>query len=412
MNNKNILEFPDGFLWGASTSAHQVEGGNVNNWSQWEKNNANRLASEAKSKYSLHQQNKFPEMFNPENYISGNAVDHYNRYEEDFNIAKSLGHNVHRFSIEWSRIEPEEGKFDEKEIEHYRKVIKALRTRGIEPFITLWHWPLPIWLSEKGGWELDEMPDYFEKYVKKIVESLDDVKFWITINEPQIFSGNSFLIGIWPPQKKSIWSYMKVIKNLILSHKKAYHVIKETLSDAQVGVAIDNIYFEGYGYKILDIFLQKPIDWWWNYYFLNRLSKHQDFIGLNSYFKKKFFLKQAKKVSDLGWGMYNKTLYKTLIGLKKYNLPIYITESGLADADDINREWFIKESLYGVHQSIEEGVDVRGYFYWSLVDNFEWDKGFWPRFGLIEVDYETMERKIRSSAFKYAEVCKTNRLKL
>ncbi len=412
MSEETILKFPDGFLWGASTSAHQVEGGNINDWSEWEKKNAERLAREAKDKYAKWQQEKFPEMFEPTNYISGRATDHYNKYEEDFDIAKSLGHNAHRFSIEWSRIEPEEGKFDEKEIEHYRNVIKSLRARGIEPLVTLWHWSLPVWLADRGGWELDEMPDYFEKYTKKVVTSFDDIKFWITINEPQIFSGNAYLNGIWTPEKKSIRSYFKVIKNLILSHKRSYHVIKENLQNTQVGISRDNIYFEGYGYRILNTLFQKPIDWWWNYYFLNRLSKHLNFIGLNSYFKKRFFLEKADKISDLGWGLYKKTLYETLVGLKKYKLPIYITENGLADAEDVNREWFVKQSLSEIHNAIKDGVDVRGYLYWSLLDNFEWDKGFWPRFGLVEIDYKTMERKIRPSAYEYAEVCKTNRLKL
>src|SRR3989344_4765636 len=135
-----VKKFSEGFLWGAATSAHQVEGNNHNDWTQWEKENAERLSKESGEKYL------------PENYISGKACDHYNRYEEDFDIAKSLGHNAHRFSIEWSRVEPEEGKFNEKEIEHYRDVIRALRERGIEPFVTLWHWTVPIWFQKRGGW--------------------------------------------------------------------------------------------------------------------------------------------------------------------------------------------------------------------------------------------------------------------
>lgn len=143
------FQFPKNFYWGAATSSHQVEGGNINDWSEWEKENTSRLANEAKNYWQKWQQEKFSEMFDSRNYISGKACDHYNGYKEDFNIAKSLGHNAHRFSIEWSRIEPEEGKFNEKEIEHYRKVILALRERGIEPFVTLWHWPLPLWLLKK-----------------------------------------------------------------------------------------------------------------------------------------------------------------------------------------------------------------------------------------------------------------------
>jgi beta-glucosidase len=147
------MSFPKNFLWGAATSSHQVEGNTRNNWIKWEKANAERLAREAGKKWARWQQEKFPEMFDPKNYISNRACDHYNRYEEDFDLAKEGGHNAHRFSIEWSRIEPEEGKFDEKEIEHYRQVILALRKRRIEPFVTLWHWTEPVWFQEAGGWD-------------------------------------------------------------------------------------------------------------------------------------------------------------------------------------------------------------------------------------------------------------------
>ena len=163
--DKGELKFPDGFLWGAATSAYQVEGGNVNDWSEWEKKNADRLAGEAKTKWQKWQQEKFPEMFDPKNYICGRACDFYNRYESDLDIAKSLGLNAFRISIEWSRIEPEEGKFDEREIEHYRKVIEAIRARGMEPFVTLWHFTNPLWLEEIGGVENNKFPSYFSRYV-------------------------------------------------------------------------------------------------------------------------------------------------------------------------------------------------------------------------------------------------------
>ena len=174
-----IFQFPKGFYWGSATSAHQVEGDNVNDWSEWEKENAERLAKEAENKFGhLPNWSDIKEQAqSPQNYISGRACDHYNRYEEDFDIAKSLGHNAHRFSIEWSRIEPEEGKFNEKEIEHYRKVIKALKKRDIEPFVTLWHWTLPIWLADKGGVRNKKFILYFGRYVSKIVgEFNSDVK--------------------------------------------------------------------------------------------------------------------------------------------------------------------------------------------------------------------------------------------
>lgn len=411
------FQFPKNFYWGAATSSHQVEGGNINDWSEWEKENTSRLANEAKNYWQKWQQEKFSEMFDSRNYISGKACDHYNGYKEDFNIAKSLGHNAHRFSIEWSRVEPEEGKFNEKEIEHYRKVILALRERGIEPFVTLWHWPLPLWLLKKGGWQSQKMPEYFSRYAKKIVSALkDDVKFWITLNEPEIFSSMSYLKGIWPPQKKNFISYVLVLRNLIKAHREAYKIIKKINSEAQIGIAKNNIYFEAYKNRTVNKILKILIDWWWNFYFLGKIKKYQDFIGLNHYFHNRvnygFNRNENKVVSDLGWELYPEAIYHVLLDLKKYDKPVYITENGLADAKDEKREWFIKESLKNVAKAIQKGIDIRGYFYWSLLDNFEWDKGFWPRFGLIEVDYKTLERKIRPSAYEYAKICKENKLEI
>ena len=234
MNKK----FPEGFLWGAATSSHQVEGGTKNNWTQWEKDNADRLAREASGKWQKWQQDKFPEMFEPENYISGRACDHYNRYGEDFDLAKNGGHNAHRFSIEWSRIEPEEGKFDQKEIEHYRKVILALRERGIEPFVTLWHWAEPIWFDEKGGWTNKKSVEYFSRFVEKIVgEYKDLVKFWVVINEPNVSMGFGYLRGSQPPGRKGIINFITGFLNLLEAFKVASNVIKKIDMQAEIGVA-------------------------------------------------------------------------------------------------------------------------------------------------------------------------------
>lgn len=417
------LTFPKGFYWGASTSAHQVEGNNHNSWSRWEKKNAERLASEAKAgtdvwkKWESRDGDMFPEMFESANYISGKASDHYNQYEKDFDIAKSLGHNAHRFSIEWSRIEPEEGKFDEKEIEHYRSVLIALKERGIEPFVTLWHWPVPTWLDKKGGWENKNIDRYFEKYTQKIVDTLGDkITFWITLNEPEVFTTLSYLKGVWPPQKKSYFSYRRVIRNLVKAHKLAYLVIKKRNTKAQICVAKHNVYFEAYKGRIFNKILKTIGVWWWNDWFLKQIKGYQDIITLNHYHHNRinygFNKNKNEKVSDMGWELYPESLAKMALELKKYNLPIYVTEHGLADADDSKRAWFITESLKHLHGAISEGADVRGYLHWSLLDNFEWDKGFWPRFGLVEINYETKERKVRPSAHIYRETCESNVLEL
>lgn len=385
MKNNN-LKFPKDFLWGAATSAYQVEGGIKNDWS---------LVFDA-----------------------GLACDHYNRFREDFDLARSLNQNAHRFSIEWSRIEPEEGKFNEKEIEHYRQVIRALRERGIESFVTLWHWTFPLWFSKKGGFEKRKNIKYFLGYVEKVVSSFkNDVNFWLTLNEPEIYSSNSFLTGKWPSQKKSLLSYLKVFMNLVWAHRKAYKIIKKINPQAQVGLAKNNIYFESVNKNPFNYFLKKMADFWWNFLFLNKIWLYLDFIGLNYYYHNrikglKFSQNENKEVSDMNWEIYPQGVYYVLKDLKRYKKPVYITENGLADAKDEKREKFIKEHLFWIHKAIEEGIDVRGYFHWSLVDNFEWDKGFWPRFGLIEIDYKTMERKIRPSAYEYAKICKNNELEI
>src|SRR3989344_4578473 len=407
-----IFQFPKGFYWGSVTSAHQVEGDNVNDWSEWEKENAERLAKEAENKFGhLPNWSDIKEQAqSPQNYISGRACDHYNRYEEDFDIAKSLDHNAHRFSIEWSRIEPEEGKFNEKEIEHYWKVIKALKKRDIEPFVTLWHWTLPIWLADKGGVRNKKFILYFGRYVSKIVgEFNSDVKYWLTINEPEIYALNSYFRGRWMPQKTGVFNFYLTMRKLIQAHRRAYAEIKKINPLSVVGVVCNLSDFkssEGVINALIKIFSER----FWNHYFLRNVKEHLNCIGLNFYFHNRinYGLNKNKReiVSDVGWDLHPEGIENVLIDLKRYDKPIYITESGLADKKDINRAWFIKETLKAISRALSQEVNIKGYFYWSLLDNFEWDKGFWPRFGLVEIDYKTMKRKIRKSAFEYAKIIK------
>ncbi|OGZ34136.1 MAG: hypothetical protein A2Y98_02265 [Candidatus Portnoybacteria bacterium RBG_19FT_COMBO_36_7] len=409
-------KFPSGFLWGAATSAHQVEGWNFNDWTEWEKTNANRLAKETRMEFQEWQQEKFPEMFEPKNYISDHACGHYKRFEQDFDIVKELGQNAHRFSIEWSRIEPEEGKFDEREIEHYQLVIKALKERGLEPFVTLWHWTLPIWLAKKGGVRNADFPKYFEKYVKKMVEVLGrDVKYWLTINEPEIYSLNSYYRGRWTPQKKGILNFYFSMRSLMKAHKRAYRAIKKITPLSMVGGVCNLSDFkssEGVVNAILKILFER----FWNHRYLRRVHHQLDFIGLNFYFHNRidYGINKNKKevVSDVGWDTHPEGIENVLANLKRYDKPVYITESGMADKEDKYRRWFIEETLKAVSRALERGVNIQGYFHWSLLDNFEWDKGFWPRFGLVEVNYKTMERRIRPSALEYAKICKNNSINL
>jgi len=407
-NIATMTSFPKQFFWGASTSSHQVEGGTYNDWSEWEEKNAPRLTRQARKKWTQRQQEKFPEMFDEKNYISGRACDHYNRYEEDFDIAQRLGHNAHRLSLEWSRIEPEKGKFDEKELEHYKNVIAALKKRGLEPFVTLWHWTLPLWVRDKGGWQSSRTVRYFSRYAEAVAGYLkNDVKFWVTVNEPEMYAHKSYLIGVWPPQKRNPLLLIRVLCHLASAHQEAYECIKRIAPQSQVGIAKQNIYFEAHPNNTVTRAAACVADWWWNHYFLRRIRTYQDFIGLNYYFHRYVWSPpedNAQNVSDMERELYPEGIYPVLKELACYDKPIYITENGLADINDTHREWYIRETSKHVRRAIEDGVDVRGYFHWSLLDNFEWDKGFWPRFGLVEVDYTTMKRTVRKSAEGYKTI--------
>ena len=371
------LQFPKGFLWGSATSAYQVEGGIENN--DWAK--------------------VFP---------AGKACDHYNRYEEDFELVQQLNQNAHRFSLEWSRIEPQEGVFDKKEIEHYRRVLQSLKQKNISTMVTLHHFTTPLWLAEKGGWANSKTVFYFSRFAQKMFEEYHNlVDFWITINEPTNYATIGYLQGRWAPNKHNPVLFLQVVKNLIAGHKAAYQKIHDISSQANVGVAKGYVFFEGIGTSVLGYL--------YNNYFLNKIQKQLDFIGLNYYFHSRrnfLFLERNENniVSDINWEIYPKGLYHVLKDAAQYSLPLYITENGLSDAKDKLREDFIKNHVTWMHKAISEGVNCKGYFHWSLLDNFEWEKGFEPRFGLIEIDYKTFKRTPRASAKYYAHICKTNQL--
>lgn len=423
-NEHMASNFPKGFYFGATTSAHQVEGGNHNDWSEWETSvdqhrlNTDSCRYETRAEWAARLANKrdwtdyimknYPNPLQPENYISGCACDHYRRYEEDFNIAKRLGHNAHRFSIEWSRIEPEEGKFEEREIEHYRKMIYALRERGMEPFVTLWHWTLPLWLAQRGGVGSHRFSEYFTRYVELVVNKLKgDVSFWFTINEPEIYALNAYFRGRWPPQRRGLYAFYRAFEHLIRAHRLAYRAIKRVTSKSLVGVVCNLSDFKSSGGLLNDL-LTTFVERFWNHRFLLRVQDEIDQIGLNFYFHNRirygFNKNTNERVSDMGWNLHPSGIESVLLDLRHYRKPIYITENGVADAQDVHRAWFITETLAAVRRAIDAGADVRGYFHWSLLDNFEWDEGFWPRFGLVEVDYRTLDRRVRSSALVYKEL--------
>lgn len=397
---KQFFTFPKGFYWGTATSAHQVEGGLVNDWSDWEK--SPRRLTYLKTKN-----------FDPSEFQSGLAANSWEHFEDDIACIKELNNNAYRFSLDWSRIEPEEEKFNEAVLEKYHSFIKRLKEENIEPFVTLWHWPIPLWLRDKGGWQNKNIVFHFERFTKKIIESFPEVTFWLTLNEPNIYAGKSYLEGSWPPQKKNPFLYFRVTNHLIKAHKAAYNVIKKIKPSSQVGVASNLIDFDSAG-GLINNLLVSLARWFWNDYILKRINNHNDLIGMNFYFHNRvnygFSKNTNEKLSDMGWELYPQSIKPLLLDAQKYNKPIYITENGLADSKDINRAWYITEVLKSTAEAIQEGVDVRGYFHWSLLDNFEWAEGFRMKFGLFSVDRKTWKRIPRPSTKVYAEIAKNNQV--
>ncbi len=404
----NNLLFTRDFLWGVSTAAHQVEGNTHNQWSEWEKANAHRLAQTAQKRLSWlpNWQTIQTAAINPENYISGNGVEHYNRYPEDFKLLKELNLNAFRFGVEWSRLEPTEGQWDKQEIEHYRQYINELKRLQIEPILTFWHWTMPVWFTKKGGFGRKQNLLYFDRYVKKVTEELcQDLRYVLVLNEPNVYVSFGYIQGSWPPMRKNIIKALQVYNNLVKAHRRAYQVIKSINPRLSVGIAAqisdlspvnpNNVI------NLLSIRIENYIANWW---FLNRISNRVDFIGLNYYFSayinwQGLMKNPAKPINDLGWYMEPAGVGRLLERLwRKYHKPLIITENGLADAIDTYRQWWLEQTIVAMQKALQHGVKLFGYLHWSLLDNFEWASGWWPKFGLIAVDRQTMRRTIRPSA--------------
>ncbi|MBM3255218.1 MAG: glycoside hydrolase family 1 protein [Candidatus Omnitrophica bacterium] len=405
-----MIEFPKDFLWGAATSAYQVEGENSNSdWWEWEKRGRGKEPS-------------------------GQACRHYELYKEDFDLAKSLNHNTHRLSVEWSRIEPQEGVFSDKELAHYQQVLTALRERNLKPLVTLHHFTNPVWFSRIGGWENKRSIDYFLRYTKRVVEALgNQVEYWMTINEPLVYAYHAYILGVWPPEKKSVFAARRVSRNLARSHIASYRLIHRFYKDKgypapKVSIAKNMQAFVACQDTLRNRLAVGLRDRGFNFDFLNCLARNRslDYIGVNYYSRN---LVEALnwgvrslcvdtcqknhrplKKNSLGWDIYPEGLYQLLVKLKRYNLPIIVSENGICTEDDELRWEYISSHLLAIHRAMQEGSQVKGYLYWSLLDNYEWDKGFTPRFGLVEVDYNSFTRRTRESARKFAQVCKSARL--
>lgn len=404
---KQVLEFPKGFLWGTSTSAYQVEGGIENNWSKWENSQAR-----------LEQLKK--EELDQNDYICGRAVDFYNRYKEDLDRAAELGTGAFRFSLEWARLQPEKDSWDTDAFNYYRDLMEECRKRGLKTVVTLWHWTEPVWFSELGGWASEQAVEHFMRYVNTVLDELGGaVDYWVTLNEPMIFLGHTYVTGQFPPGKRKLLKYRRAKRNLQNAHKQTYELVHKHFPRAQVGFTnITNYVEPARKWCPVEIVFAKIAHYITNASFLNKVKDYVDYIGVDYYFHNRIvwyppFKKNLnKQTTDMGWEIYPEGIYHVLKYLSKYGKPIYIMENGLADARDKYRPDFIRQHLAWTYAAIAEGVDVRGYFYWSLLDNFEWDKGWDPKFGLYEVDLETMERKARPSAEVYAEICRNNQISI
>lgn len=407
-------KFPKRFLWGASTSAHQVEGGNHNQWSVWELENAKSLAAQSEYQYGdLENWNEIrSQAKDPDNYVSGTASDHFNRYKTDIAIAKKLNMNSLRFSVEWSRVEPKEGSWDSAAIDHYKKYIQELRRQGIEPVVTLFHFTLPVWFADMGGFTKRSNVKYFARFAEKILDELGkDVSYVITVNEPEVYAFESYYLGHWPPALQSKRTALRVLANLAVAHNqvaKAAHTVNRRY---KLSVAKNSNYFYAGDDAKLSIRSAEVMQFFQDDYFLKKVVKHCDFLGVNFYFSNRVYGYRIhspnEQVSDLGWDMSPGDLEHALERLhSKYHLPIIVTENGCADMTDKKRQWWLSQSISAMQRALAQGVDVRGYLHWSLIDNFEWDKGRWPRFGLVEIKYDTMERKVRASGRRYGEFIK------
>jgi beta-glucosidase len=418
-----VSGFPAGFLWGTATAAHQVEGGNhLNDWWDWEQvpghiKNGDR---------------------------SDPACDHYERFRADFDLLRQLHQNAHRLSVEWSRIEPAPGQFSTSAFAHYREVLEALRERGMEPLVTLHHFTNPRWIAAAGGWEVPETAERFAQFAERVTDELSGLaRLWITINEPTVIAYQGYVRGEWPPGKRNLGAAARALVTLLRGHWMAYERIKSRHPELQIGLAHHLRVFDP-ARRVMpqDRAVAAAFERLFNETILASLRRgrlafpltrsgraagprrSQDFIGLNYYtrelvrfnrhYRAELFGERVSPAgaahSDLRWEIYPDGLYRTLRSLRREQLPVYVTENGIADRTDSLRPEFLLGHIGATLRAIQQGIPVRGYFYWTSLDNFEWAEGYSAKFGLIACDPETQIRSLRPSARLYAEICRTGRL--
>ena len=413
--------FPQGFIWGTATSAHQVEGNNDNNnWTTWEQKGHIIDGSTA-----------------------GRACDWWGgKWRHDFDRAADGNQNAHRLSIEWSRIQPEPNRWNENALDHYRQMLQGLNERGLIPMVTLHHFTHPIWLEERGGWENEDIVASFDRFVRKAVPALAEYcDLWCTINEPNVFAVSGYLLGTFPPGKKDLRAVYQVLVNMLKAHGAAYHAIHEIQPHASVGMAhhyrgfsparqrspfdrwAANVIFQSFNHAIPQT-LQTGV-----FHFFGRKTQIpavkdcQDFFGLNYYtrefvafniftpgelFTRRFYDPGAE-LSPTGFiANEPEEFFQALKWANRFQLPIFVTENGIEDNIDTLRPKYIIQHIHQMWRGVNYTWPIKGYFHWSLVDNFEWERGWTQRFGLWELDCDTQERRKRKSADLYKAICKEN----
>ena len=408
--NCSNYNFPDNFTWGVATASHQIEGNNNNNWTDFE------------VKSGLEK--------------SGDACQHWIRWKDDFDLIENLGVDSYRLSIEWSRIEPNKGEWNQDALDQYSEMIDELISRNIKPMVTLHHFSHPIWFEEMGGFYKRENTQLWVDYCQLIFESLNEkVTDWCTVNEPEVFSIMGYHMKMFPPGKGSVFKTIRVMKNMIHAHSTAYLALKNINPNARIGLAKNVTLFDPLRrWNLLHWITTIILNYVWNGAIISALKKGRmfgskihnaknsyDFIGLNYYTHvlTSPFLPQTTEIdlpkrkhevmTDFGYTMYAEGLERAVKLISKLNVPIEITENGVADFDDSLRPVHLKRHIWQLSKLISEGYDIRSYYHWSLMDNFEWAEGYKLRFGLYHVDYETQERKLKQSGTDYQKIIKSNR---
>ena len=403
--------FPKGFLWGTSSAAYQVEGDNRNcDWWEWEQQPGRIAGGDS----------------------AAVACDHYDRYREDFALLRDMGQNAHRLSIEWSRIEPSEGEFDARQIRHYRDVLGELREKAILPMVTLHHFTSPLWFVRKGGWSSAEAPRMFTRFVQRAADELGDLAgMWCTINEPNLYAASGWITGEFPPGRRGdIAAQYRVTSNMSRGHELAYLALKKRQPDTPVGLSHHKLLFLPASRRRVDRLAaasaQAVLDRWPAG--PGRLAKiveaTSDYIGVAHYWAQvcafdprrpqdlfvRRFNPRGVPVTDMGMASDPVWMRQVLSELKRYGKPVYVTENGIATSDDEVRRRYLPAVLEQVRLAIGDGVDVRGYFHWTNMDNFEWARGYTAKFGLIAVDRKTLERMVKPSGRLYARFATANGL--